>query len=320
MSEPLRPPPPERDPALDAAWRAQSTELPPPSVDASILAAAHREVASRPRAAGDDDTLAEAREPSRWWWGLAAAATIGAIAFGVVQLAPFGAHDPTRATDMPSAERTARPANVPAAPVTAAETAPMKPQDSSAASAGIARTEAPAREQAHMARAPEPAPAAKVGPASAPPPAGTPQRAETPALASAERDAPPPPQTPRPFPMVAAPEPAAPPASSPTAKQEAVAPAAVASAPGTERADGSMAKRVAPSADAAGGLGASASVEGRGAALRTPESFVLRIRELHEAGRLDEAARELVAFRNAYPDADAKLPPALRAWAATVQK
>jgi hypothetical protein len=81
-----------------------------------------------------------------------------------------------------------------------------------------------------------------------------------------------------------------------------------------------MAKGVAPSADAAGGLGESASGEGRGDAQRTPESFVLRIRELHEAGRLDEAARELVAFRNAYPDADAKLPPALRAWAATVQK
>jgi hypothetical protein len=93
---------PERDPVLDAAWRAQSTELPPPSLDAAILAAAHREVASRPRAAGDDDTLAEAREPSRWWWGLAAAATIGAIAFGVVQLAPLGtAHDPMRATTCP---------------------------------------------------------------------------------------------------------------------------------------------------------------------------------------------------------------------------
>lgn len=310
----------ERDPALDAAWRAQSTELPPPSVDAAILAAAHREVTSRPRAAGDDDTLAEAREPSRWWWGLAAAATIGAIAFGVVQLAPFGAHDPTRATDMPSAESTARPAAVPAAPVTAEDTAPMKPQNASAASAGIARTEAPAREQAHMARAPEPAPAAKaVLPAPAPPPAGTRQRAETPTLASGERDAPPPPQTPRPFPMVAAPVPAVPPASVPTAKQEDAAPAAVASTPVAERAAELMAKRTSPAADSAPAA-AGVSAEGRVAALRTPESFVLRIRELHEAGRLDEAARELVAFRNAYPDADAKLPPALRAWATSIQK
>ena len=310
---------PERDPLLDAAWRAHSTELPPPSVDAAILAAAHREVASRPRAAGDDDTLAEAREPSRWWWGLAAAATIGAIAFGLVQLAPFGtAHDPTRATDMPSSERAARPADVPA-PVVAEESARTKPPNVSAAPAGIARTEAPAREQAQAARAPEPTPAAKAGPTSAPPPAGTRQRAGAPALALAERDAPPPPQTPQPFPMAAAPVPAAPPSNVLAAKQEAVAPAAVASAPVAERAAELMAKRASPAADAATAA-AGVSAEGRVAALRTPESFVLRIRELHEAGRLDEAARELVAFRNAYPDADAKLPPALRAWAATIQK
>jgi hypothetical protein len=314
---PERPGPPERDPLLDAAWRAQSTELPPPSVDAAILAAAHREVASRPRAAGDDDTLAEAREPSRWWWGLAAAATIGAIAFGVVQLAPFGtAHDPTRATDMPSAERAARPADLPA-PVIAEETARTKAQGTSTAPAGFARTEAPAREQAQPALAPEPAPAAKAGPAPAPPPAGTRQRAEAPTLASTERDLAPPAETPRPFPMAGAP--AAPPASSPTAKQEDVAPAALASTPVAGRAAESMAKRASPMADSAPAT-AGASAEGRVAALRTPESFVLRIRELHEAGRLDEAARELVAFRKAYPDADAQLPPALRAWAATIQK
>jgi hypothetical protein len=113
---------------------------------------------------------------------------------------------------------------------------------------------------------------------------------------------------------------AVPPPAVPTPKQEVAAPAAVAAAPATERADSSMAKRVAPSAGVAGDFGASAGAERRAAALRTPESFVLRIRELHEAGRLDEAARELVAFRNAYPDADAKLPLELRAWAATVQK
>jgi len=310
---------PERDPALDAAWRAHSTELPPPSVDAAILAAAHREVASRPRAAGDDDTLAEAREPSRWWWGLAAAATIGAIAFGVVQLAPFGtAHDPTRATDMPSAERTARPADV-LAPMIAEETARTKAQGTSTAPAAFAPNEPRASEEAQAARAPEPAPAAKTGSAPLPPPAGTRQRAEAPALPSAERDAPPPPQTPQPFPMAAAPVPAAPPASVPTVKQEDVATAAVASAPVAERAAEVMAKRASPTADSALAA-AEASAEGRVAALRTPESYVLRIRELHEAGRLDEAARELVAFRNAYPDADAKLPPSLRAWAATIQK
>jgi len=311
----------ERDPAVDAAWHAQSTELPPPSVDAAILAAAHREVASRPRAAGADDTLAEAREPSRWWWGLAAAATIGAIAFGVVQLAPFGpAHDPTRATDMPSAERATRPADVPA-PGIGEETARTKAQAASTAPDGlVARTDVTAREQAQAPRAPEPPPAAKARPAPAPPPAGTRQPVEAPALASAERDAPPPAETPRPFPMAAAPVPAAPPASVPTAKQEDVARAAEPSAPVAERTAELMANRASPAADAAPVAAAGASAERRGAALRSPESYVLRIRELHEAGRLDEAARELVAFRNAYPDADAKLPPALRAWAATIRK
>jgi len=119
--------------------------------------------------------------------------------------------------------------------------------------------------------------------------------------------------------MATPPVPATPPASVPTAKQENVATAAVASAPVTERAAELMAKRAPPAADAATAA-AGASAEGRVAALRSPESYVLRIRELHEAGRLDEAARELVAFRSAYPDADAKLPPALRAWAATIQK
>jgi hypothetical protein len=309
----------ERDPALDAAWRAQSTELPPPSVDAAILAAAHREVASRPRAARDDDTLAEAREPSRWWWGLAAAATIGAIAFGVVLLAPFGTgHDPMRATDMPSAERTTRPAGLPA-PVIAEETARTNAPAASTAPDGLARTDVTAREQAQAPPAPAPAPAAKAKPAPAPPPLGTRQRTEAPPLASAERDAPAPPQTPRPFPMAAAPVPATPPAGSSATKQESLTPAAPASAPVTERAAELMVKRVSPAADAAPAT-AGASAEGRVAALRTPESYVLRIRELHEAGRLDEAARELVAFRNAYPDADAKLPSALRAWAATIQK
>jgi len=265
----------ERDPAVDAAWHAQSTELPPPSVDAAILAAAHREVASRPSAAGDDDTLAEAREPSRWWWGLAAAATIGAIAFGVVQLSPFGSpDDPTRATDMPSADSAARPAVEPA-PVTA-EAPRFKPQDAPDATAGLARLEAPV-----------------------PPP-------------QVESAAVPPAATPQPFPLAAAPPTAPAAARAPTSKQEGATLAA------RERAAEPMAKRALPAADAARLAAANAGTE-RTVAPRPAEDFVLRIRELHEAGRLDEAARELVAFRNAYPDADAKLPPALRAWAATVR-
>jgi hypothetical protein len=295
MSEPLRPPPSDRDPALDAAWRAHSTELPPPSVDAAILAAAHREVAARPLAA-DDDTLAEAREPSRWWWGLAAAATIGAIAFGLVQLAPFGtSHDPTRATDMPSAESAARPAVV-AAPPPAEAPARIEPQATAETTVALARIEAPVREPAPAARAPASPQAAKPVPRS---------QQEPPAV--------PPATAPQPSPLAAAP---------------AAAPAAPASAPmpmpqgatlaTRERAAEPMAKRAVPAADTARLAAAGASAE-RAVVPRPAEDFVLRIRELHEAGRLDEAARELVAFRSAYPDADAKLPPELRSWAATVR-
>ena len=73
----------ERDPALDDAWRAHSRETPPPALDAAILAAAHRAVASGPR-----KLAPEATRPPRWWMPLAAAATIGAVAIGVLQLAP----------------------------------------------------------------------------------------------------------------------------------------------------------------------------------------------------------------------------------------
>ena len=87
------------DPAFDAAWRAMSSEDPPPAKDAAILAAARRAVDAGPR------RVAEATRPARWWGPVAAAATIGAIAIGILQLA---APDKTGApatpgivTDMP---------------------------------------------------------------------------------------------------------------------------------------------------------------------------------------------------------------------------
>jgi hypothetical protein len=48
--------------------------------------------------------------------------------------------------------------------------------------------------------------------------------------------------------------------------------------------------------------------------------FIARIESLVADGKLDEAARELNAFRTAYPDADWLLPERLRAWAATVPR
>ena len=323
-----RHPSPERDPLLDAAWRAHSTELPPRAVDAAILAAAHREVASRPRTAGDDDALAEAREPSRWWWGLAAAAAIGAIAFGLVQLAPFGpAHDPTRATDMPSEDRLARPAS-PQLAATAEAPARAKPEVAPVPAAGGARDAERVPEPSQAPRAPEPGLAAKrvlapaPVPAPAPAPPAPPPLAEPPAFAAMPRESVSTPGVapPQPFPMASPPPPAA-----PAPKQEDAAPSA------RERVAQAGASRAAPAADAARAeptarvtdadrAAAGTSVEGRAAPPLAPEEFVRRIREHYDAGRLDQAARELRAFRDAYADADARLPPELRAWAATLRK
>jgi Meckel syndrome type 1 protein len=49
------------------------------------------------------------------------------------------------------------------------------------------------------------------------------------------------------------------------------------------------------------------------------ELHIVTLRTLLDHGRFDEASRELTRFRAAYPDADARLPDDLRAWAKTVR-
>ena len=68
----------EIDPELDATWRAASREQPPATLDDAIRAAARREVGAKPGGFG-----AVPR-----WWPLAAAATVAAIAVGIVQMTP----------------------------------------------------------------------------------------------------------------------------------------------------------------------------------------------------------------------------------------
>ena len=75
---------PERDPPLERAWRAHSRETPSAELDRAILAAAHRAVGSGPQDASK--AIAEATRPQRWWMPLAAAATIGVVAIGILQL------------------------------------------------------------------------------------------------------------------------------------------------------------------------------------------------------------------------------------------
>ncbi len=114
---------------------------------------------------------------------------------------------------------------------------------------------------------------------------------------------------------------APPPAAESVQKQESAAPALAS----RERLAEPAAKRAAPAADVAGAADAAraaaagVSAEGRIATPPAPDAFVRRIREHYDAGRLDAAARELRAFREAYADADARLPPELRAWAASIR-
>lgn len=76
-----------RDARVDTAWRAMSREEPPAAIDDAIRAAARREIGAGPRSASvNGATAPNSLRPQRAWWPLAAAATIGAIAIGLLQL------------------------------------------------------------------------------------------------------------------------------------------------------------------------------------------------------------------------------------------
>jgi hypothetical protein len=95
----------DRDPELDALWRAQSHDEPPPALDDAIRAAAHRAVHAQPVS-----TTVRARSSWPAWAGFAAAASIGAIAIGVWQLQPRDV-DETKvvASDVPPSAAAPRP-------------------------------------------------------------------------------------------------------------------------------------------------------------------------------------------------------------------
>lgn len=298
-----------RDPTLDAAWCAHSTELPPPHVDAAILAAARREAHSRPRAVGDEQVPKD--RPSRAWWGVAAAATISALAFGVLQLAPSEAPIiPAPVSDVPSSSGSASispPASAPAPP-------PIAPA-----------------EREPSAQASAPAPATTPRPAT-PPAQSSRERAQSrplrdrvaaePSVEAAKPEgklsAPSP--APRPFPGAEAPTDQ----SRALAKREADAPRERASAlaepqqPADAAAKTSRneARRDERMSQAAGASAPAPSAR----AAQPPDAWISRIVALYNAGQRDDAERELRAFREAYVDADQRLPESLRAWATSVKR
>jgi len=307
------PDPSERDAELSAAWREHSAEMPPPRLDAAVLAAAHRAVGSAPRDAGKP--AAEATSPQRWWMPLAAAATIGAVALGILQTMP-----PESPVTAPSVS------DMPARTTASAPALPSPPRDELAAtqraSAARARTESdtPAMPvlpgSREMAKPATPA----IPPSRQAPKATAPYAADNAAA--------------RPAPAAAAPLPF--PAERKSAAAESTdnkdharaAPAPAAApvvAPSVEPARAEMHRpsETAASAPAASGTVRMAKAVARVDPTSAPavdiDAWIIRIRKLHDEGKLADAAKELVALRTAIPDADGRLPPELRAWAATVK-
>jgi len=342
---------PERDAAVAKAWREHSAELPPAHLDAAILAAARRAVGSAPADATEDATgNAAARprgatSPQRWWMPLAAAATIGAVAIGILQVVP----QDHVVSDMraPSVSDTPAPASSAASSV-----APSAPRDALAPSE---RKDAPRA----LAESVAPhSPANIVPPPATPPPAVSrtnvaPAQPAPKILAQREADKVAAPgasmePAPQPFPAdkkrasdesgfaqdragAAGSIAAAPSASPPTEPQRALADAAPPPSPdaAATRAPARMAaarderqrNEAAQSAPAAAGAKALAKTYAESTSGKPDDidAWIVRIRKLHDDGKLAEAAKELVALRAAIPDADHRLPPELRAWAATVK-
>jgi hypothetical protein len=326
------------DPRVDAAWRALSGEEPPKVLDAAILAAARREVGAKPRRMG---TL-EGWAADRRWWPLAAAATVAAIAVGVLQLttpdqlgAP--APDKTIVTDMPTP--TAAPVPGTAAPPSAAETKSESRVEVSAGSAA-SRADVPRRPASPSttlapekqtlatpptAAVPEPFPAAPppAAPiAAAPIPAGklaasAPTKESAPTLAATANapaaSASPPRDSAASLPIATAPAPALAPALAP-APAPPPTPAARAAA---ERVSEGVAVRPSPLAKRAAGHATDAGADEARAKDLTPlpiADWIVLIRRLRDQGKSADAAKELAAFRAAHVDHAKLLPPDLRDW------
>ena len=349
----MSPPDPNdlRDPRLDAAWRAASHEEPPAALDDAIRAAARRGVGASPQAAdAKKAAVPSALRPERWWMPLAAAATIGAIAIGILQLtnheqlnapashngvvsdmpaAPSSSAVTAPATAPPAAQTPAAPPPAqeagsnarnriePPIPMAAPEAPPALRKDAAAAPAAQKRDafKAPeppkstendrqldASDALKSAPAPEPFPAGKMkseakqsADAATPPPASLPAEAGAGVMAGKLAPSPKPPAR----------------EESASDEQRTGAPVAQSPAPAPMRrlqSAGAPMGAAANAADASGGERAKVQPK-----LAVPDWIAL-IRKLRDEGRTDDAAKELAAFRAAYPNHEQLLPPDLRDW------
>lgn len=142
------------DRRIDAAWRAASAEEPPAALDTAILAAAHREIGAGPRPVSTEGTP----RTRRVWLPLAAAATIGAIAFGLLQLVPpdqLGAPvaDNAVVTDVPStAAKRAQEAAAPTAREAAPKVSALAERKDEPATAAMGSAAVPPARQAQLGK------------------------------------------------------------------------------------------------------------------------------------------------------------------------
>jgi hypothetical protein len=364
-----------RDPRFDAAWRAASREEPPAALDDAILAAARREVRAGPQSAQENAAaVPSALRPERWWAPLAAAATIGAIAIGLLQLVHPDkvnvAESDKNVSDMPAATEKAKeraepapeqvaPKNAPAPSVPSFASAPSPPVRQSLPDGGDARNRTTATPPVG---APAPAPAlrkdtaaaseerAAIGAAESAPPAGAGGGRQAGVMDAAKPAAP----FAEPFPAdgikretkqppaSAPPPPASMPAESGAAgmaggklmaqepqkrnesvrdAQSAAAPAAPAVAPAPppplatpNLQESESARRAQQKAAANATVSSASDVRAKVQPKLPVPDWIALIRKLRDENRLDEAAKELAAFRSAHPDHERLLPPDLRDW------
>ena len=156
-----------RDARVDASWRAASREEPPAALDDAIRAAARREIGARPRAAETRTNVPESLRPERWWWPLAAAATIGAIAIGILQIgepdhAGSPAVDKMTVSDTPALPEAKKKQDAVAPPDVETPRQQTTAKPAAAVAAPTAAPQSKTRERA--ASAPPPAPASAPAP------------------------------------------------------------------------------------------------------------------------------------------------------------
>jgi hypothetical protein len=321
----------DHDPEIRSAWSAASVDAPPPAVDAAIRAAARREVGAGP-----------GRARSTHWWPLAAAATVAALAIGIVELTP-----PEQVASTPPAspprrdalsgdelkkiapggdrnETNARKAEA----ATSVTSAPGALTQGPTRIVPPAKTEQPSRQRAGGVAQGEPIQAkqaddiaraarAPASPMSAATDAVRAQQAfpaaPAPPAESTAAAAPPPPMS-----RAAAVPPPAPPAM---ASRQGFAAAPARALENRFASDENAPSKPAPAvnalaaapAQAAAAQSSAKAASTKDGPARPVDEWVALIRRLRAQGNVADAARELAAFHGAYKErAEALLPPDLR--------